>query len=297
MTVTTDNCRQGMIDAHLGKLQFVLDMPYEFIEDLFNFIRNMEKNGLKLMDGMVITAGPGRIMIRKIDRKFRIILADSKDRWPEESDESPYTNQYESPYMDYSIFLKMLKKDISIISENGIDFVNIMDVYSTPLDTYYMQYIEGRSIRDIVAELKVLQGPIKDPVAKELLHYLLRQKDMFSEPQNGKVEFFGISVDESVPFDLLVEISSSLDDGYALNYFSTINETDTIGFVELAPFDYYLYMVTDEVHLYPIGTGPEVGEQLYSDILENILKYEWDIKGFDEFKQQFEQPFEQPYGN
>ena len=105
-----------MIDAHTHglsnygslELQFVLDCDDGIIAYILNTVGEMVKNGLVLEDGMLIDgvcSDNAKVKVFKTkddfgENIFRLILPDGKFKFPEDSDEWPYTLQYESPYKE-----------------------------------------------------------------------------------------------------------------------------------------------------------------------------------------------------
>lgn len=104
----------GMCDAHTHGLdkyghlefQFVLAYPYEFIGQILNGIGERVKNGETFQDGDLIDGflkPPAKLKVFKTTDAFgndvlRLLVPDGKYRWPEDSDEYPYSMQQFSPY-------------------------------------------------------------------------------------------------------------------------------------------------------------------------------------------------------
>ena len=110
------NFRDLMCDSHThgldaygsSELQIVLDLPLELIGYTLNSVGELIRDGAKLDDGMTITGlFENDLEIRVFRTKdsqgediFRLIFPDSSLKFPEESEEYPYSKQYESPYLN-----------------------------------------------------------------------------------------------------------------------------------------------------------------------------------------------------
>lgn len=110
----TDTGKHGMIDAHTHglndfnspELQFVLSYPASIVGGILNEIGEMIRNGQEFSDGDIIRGISYLtcdIMLKQTTDVYgapvlRIIIPDGSFRWPEDSDEYPYCEQYKSPY-------------------------------------------------------------------------------------------------------------------------------------------------------------------------------------------------------
>ena len=108
--------RKYMCDAHTHgldkygspELQIVLNVPLELIGYTLNSVGEMIRDGLKLEDGMTLEGLfqddlKLKVFLTKDTQGkdiFRLIFPDSDFRFPEESEQYPYSEQYGSPYLD-----------------------------------------------------------------------------------------------------------------------------------------------------------------------------------------------------
>ena len=102
--------RENMADAHTHgldkygskELQIVLPLEPGLIGYILNTVGGQIRDGLVLNDGMLIGGlfeGDVKLKVYETADVFRLILPDTKFRFPEESDEDPYCLQYMSPYL------------------------------------------------------------------------------------------------------------------------------------------------------------------------------------------------------
>lgn len=108
--------RKGMIDAHthgldvmgVPEFQFVLDFPTEIVLMVLNDLATMVQRGVRFKDGDEVENLPVltcKVLLREAKDAYgedvlRVVIPDGQFRYPENSDEWPYNQQYESPYAD-----------------------------------------------------------------------------------------------------------------------------------------------------------------------------------------------------
>ena len=108
--------KNGMCDAHTHgldkyghkELQFVLLYPIDDIGFILNTVGGWIADGRVLKDGDMIeglTTDGAKLLVYETKDKFgdsvlRLIMPDGEFRYPEESTEYPYSEQYNSPYLN-----------------------------------------------------------------------------------------------------------------------------------------------------------------------------------------------------
>ena len=113
--VCDENFIPGMCDAHTHglneygskEIQFVLNFNDTYIAYLLNEVGTRVAEGLKLKHGMIIDGlFDDGAAIKVYETKdsfgepiFRLIMQDEKFKYPEESEEYPYSLQYMQPYV------------------------------------------------------------------------------------------------------------------------------------------------------------------------------------------------------
>ena len=111
---TEDVFRPGMADIHTHgltkyespELQIVLALPVEQAGWILNAVGEKIQKGLVLYNGMLLDWICDGVMLKAFrtadcegNAVFRIIIPDEKFRFPEDSTQHPYCDQYEDPYV------------------------------------------------------------------------------------------------------------------------------------------------------------------------------------------------------